>query len=139
MLQLTSGRWDKNRAGSAGMNLRVPISQKQFLYVGYTHLERLLTPSGASSTHTAHGYRPSLMKCAKNNILWGTCFSFIFIFPASLLLLPLLLPPLHLRAPPPVPLLFLSEFPLDSISSVCNNYKEGWGVEVGWEGGGHLL
>lgn len=36
------------------MNLRGPISQKQFLYVGYTHLEWLLVPPGPQ--HTTHSY-----------------------------------------------------------------------------------
>lgn len=36
------------------MNLRGPISQKQFLYVGYTHLEWLLVPPGPR--HTTHSY-----------------------------------------------------------------------------------
>lgn len=60
MLQLTFGRWDKNRAGRLGMNLRGPISQKQFLYVVYTHLEWRLIPPGPQ--HTTHSYWRSPMK-----------------------------------------------------------------------------
>lgn len=61
------------------MNSRGPISQKQFLYVGYTHLEWLLVPPGPQ--HTTHSYWRSPMK-------YRTYFIghmlFIFIYPLQL-------------------------------------------------------
>lgn len=53
-MQLTIGRWDKkNQAGSSDMNFQGPISQRHFLYVGYTYLEWRLTPLGLNTPHTA--------------------------------------------------------------------------------------
>lgn len=52
-MQLAIGRWDKNEAGGSDMNFRGPISQRHFLYVGYTYLEWRLTPLGLNTPHTA--------------------------------------------------------------------------------------
>lgn len=53
-MQLTIGRWDKkNQAGGSDMNFQGPISQRHFLYVGYTYLEWRLTPLGLNTPHTA--------------------------------------------------------------------------------------
>lgn len=52
-MQLTTGRWNKNEAGGSDMNFQGPISQRHFLYVGYTYLEWLLTPLGPTTPHTA--------------------------------------------------------------------------------------
>lgn len=52
-IQLTIGRWDKSEAGSSDMNFQGPISQRHFLYVGYTYLEWLLTPLGLNTPHAA--------------------------------------------------------------------------------------
>lgn len=52
-MQLSIGRWDKNKAGGSDMNFQGPISQRHFLYVGYTYLEWRLTPLGLNTPHTA--------------------------------------------------------------------------------------
>lgn len=66
------------------MNSRGPISQRQFLYVGYTHLEWLLVPPGPQHT-------TQLLEIANEiqNIFYRTYAIYFYLSPAALFLFPL--------------------------------------------------
>lgn len=93
-MQLTIGRWDKNEAGGSDMNFQGPISQRHFLYMGYTYLEWRLTPLGLNTPHTAAA---QLMKHTAYFIghafyLYLLSPAALFPFPPPFSLSPILLP-----------------------------------------------
>lgn len=67
------------------MNLRGPISQKQFLYVGYTHLEWLLVPPGPQ--HTTHIYWRWPMKY-RTPFIGHMLFIYFYLSPVAFSLSP---------------------------------------------------
>lgn len=70
------------------MNLQGPISQKQFLYVGYTHLEWLLVPLGPQ--YTTHSYWRWPMKY-RTHFIGHMLFIYFYLSPVAIFLFHLLL------------------------------------------------